>query len=71
LTGVPWSEWITVPRIASRCSIAIPSALQVSAAVGLWLIDQPTTRRLNASRTTRAAPGSVESRFLTKACETG
>ena len=49
---VPWSEWITVPRIASRWSIAIPRALQVSAAVGLWLIDQPTTRRLNASSTT-------------------
>src|SRR6059058_6033526 len=37
---------------ASRCSIAIPSALLVNAAVGLWLIDQPTTRRLNASSTT-------------------
>ena len=37
---------------ASRCSIAIPSALQVSAAVWLWPIDQPTTRRLNASSTT-------------------
>jgi hypothetical protein len=33
---------MTVPRLASRCSIAIPSALQVRAAVGLWLIDQPT-----------------------------
>jgi hypothetical protein len=43
---------MTVPRTASRCSIAIPSALQVSAAVGLLLIDQPTTRRLKTSSTT-------------------
>jgi hypothetical protein len=43
---------IVSPWAASRCSIAIPSALVVSPAVGPWLIDQPTTRRLNASRTT-------------------
>jgi hypothetical protein len=30
----------------------MPSVLVVSAAVGLWLIDQPTTRRLKASSTT-------------------
>ena len=29
-----------LPRWASRCSMAIPSALVVSAAVGLWLIDR-------------------------------
>ena len=44
-----------MPRTASRCSIAIPSALQVKAAVGLWLIDQPTTRRR-----TRQHDGAVD-----------
>jgi hypothetical protein len=33
------TEWMTAPRDASRCSIAIPSALHLSADVGLWLID--------------------------------
>jgi hypothetical protein len=35
-----------------RPSIAMPSALVASAAVGVASIDQPTTRREKASRTT-------------------
>ena len=31
-----------LPASCPRCSVAIPSAFEVSAAVGLWLIDQPT-----------------------------
>lgn len=37
----------------SRVSIAIPSALVVSAAVGEELIYQPTTQRENVSRATQ------------------
>jgi hypothetical protein len=48
----PWSEWISVPD-GFRLPIAIPSALVTSAAVGEESIDQPTTRRENASSTTQ------------------
>src|SRR5581483_2965788 len=42
---VPWSEWMTVfPGTLSRRSIVIARALVVSAAPGMWLIDQPRTR---------------------------
>jgi hypothetical protein len=39
------SEWITAPGGGVRESIAIPSALVTSAAVGEASMDQPTTRR--------------------------
>ena len=48
----PWSEWITVPAAGLRWSIAMPSALVDSAAVGEESMDQPTTRRLHTSSTT-------------------
>ena len=51
LVWVPWSLWMMVPA-GERASMAIPSALVTSAAVALESIDQPTTRRENASRTT-------------------
>jgi len=40
------------PSVGLRCWIAIPSAFDTRAAVGCASIDQPTTRRLNTSRTT-------------------
>jgi hypothetical protein len=41
---VPWSLWMTVlPSRGRRCSIAIPSALVTSDALGRLSIDQPTT----------------------------
>jgi hypothetical protein len=48
---VPWSEWITVPS-GRRPSMAIPGALVTRAALATESIDQPTTRRLQTSRTT-------------------
>ena len=48
---VSWSLCMTVPAGAWR-SMAMPSALVTSAAVGEESIDQPTTRRENTSRTT-------------------
>src|SRR3954467_4305321 len=48
---VPWSLWITTPS-AWRFSIAIPSAFTTRLAVWDESIDQPTTRRENASSTT-------------------
>ena len=42
---VPWSEWMIVPGGGRRESMAMPSALVTSAAVGEESIDQPTTRR--------------------------
>src|SRR5690606_25104808 len=50
----PWSGWITVPgagRPPSRVSMASPSALVASAAVGEESIDHPTTRREKVSST--------------------
>jgi hypothetical protein len=47
-----WSEWIKVPDGGWRVSMAIPSALVTSAAVGDASMDQPTTRREYTSRTT-------------------
>ncbi|HZS31940.1 MAG TPA: hypothetical protein VFC42_01010 [Methylomirabilota bacterium] len=58
--GVPWSPWITVDAVGSRRSIAIPKAFVTSAAVGAASIDQPTTRRENASSAT--APYTLPSR---------
>ncbi len=50
---VPWSLCTTVsPSDGRRRSMAMPSALVTSADVGWLSIDHPTTRRLNASRTT-------------------
>jgi hypothetical protein len=49
---VPWSEWISAPDGGRRFSIAIPSALVTSVALGEVSIDHPTMRRENASRTT-------------------
>jgi hypothetical protein len=51
LSCVPWSLWITTPS-AWRFSIAIPSALTTRFEVWDESIDQPTTRRENASSTT-------------------
>ncbi|MEO5899419.1 MAG: hypothetical protein ABIR68_04715 [Ilumatobacteraceae bacterium] len=48
---VPWSLWITTPSLL-RFSIAFPSALTTRFAVCDESIDQPTTRRENASSTT-------------------
>ena len=48
----PWSEWIRVPAAGLRDWIAISRALVTSAAVGVVSIDQPTTRREQASSTT-------------------
>jgi len=48
---VPWSEWTTVP-LGRRLLIAIPSAEVTRPEVGEVSIDQPTTRRLNTSKTT-------------------
>ena len=51
---VPWSLWITVvPSAGRRPSMAMPSAFVTSAAFGDESIDQPTTRRDQASRTTQ------------------
>lgn len=48
----PRAEWVTAPAGGVRDSIAIPSALVTSAAVGEISIDQPTTRREHTSSTT-------------------
>lgn len=48
---VPWSLWITTPS-ALRFSMAMPRALTTRFAVCDESIDQPTTRREYASRTT-------------------
>jgi hypothetical protein len=48
----PWSGWIRVPAAGRRDWMAMPSALVTSAAVGVVSMDQPTTRREQASRTT-------------------
>jgi hypothetical protein len=50
---LPWSEWITVISLAGRrWSMAMPNALVANAAEGAESIDQPTTRRDQASSTT-------------------
>ena len=47
----PWSLWCTTPR-GRRCHIAMFSASRTNS-VRRWVaIDQPTTRRLQASSTT-------------------
>jgi hypothetical protein len=48
----PWSEWTIAPAAGVRVSMAMPSVLVTSAAVGDASIDQPTTRRENTSSTT-------------------
>jgi hypothetical protein len=48
----PWSEWIRVPSLGVRESMAMPSALVTSTAVWAESIDHPTTRREKTSSTT-------------------
>ena len=53
MNWVRWSEWITVISLAGRrWPKAMPSALVANAADGVESIDQPTTRRDEASSTT-------------------
>ena len=52
LVWVPWSECMTVPECDWRLLIAMPSAEVTRPEVAEWSMDQPTTRRLNTSRTT-------------------
>ena len=48
---LPWSEWwITVP--GRRCSSAMSNAASTRVARACNAMDQPTTRRLQASSTT-------------------
>jgi hypothetical protein len=52
---VPWSEWISVPDAGRRPWMAMPRALVARVADAEVSIDQPTTRRENASRTVHEA----------------
>jgi hypothetical protein len=49
---LPRSEWITSPSRCWRRCVAMPSALSTSLVACVLSIDQPTTKRENASSTT-------------------
>lgn len=47
----PWSAWTVPPEVGWRLRMAISNALTTNVASAFESIDQPTIRRLNASRT--------------------